>query len=147
VIEDMGMEFIKPQPKTPAAGRDLDAYCTRCKFETAHVIVAMDGQRIVRVQCKSCQSVHAYRGGPPTPRSSSRASGRTKQPLTASEYDRLMIGRDTSRARSYKPAEIYAAEEVINHAKFGLGVVVRVLADRKVEVAFDSGVKVLVHQR
>ncbi len=140
------MEFIKPESKAPAPGREVDAYCGKCKLELAHVIIAMKGSKIAKVECKTCHAVHAFRGGPPAPRKA-RASKKTKEALTANEYDTLVAGRDLSRAKPYRPATAFAADDVINHATFGLGVVIKVLADKKIEVGFPVGLKVLVHDR
>jgi hypothetical protein len=141
------MEFIKPESKAPAPGKEVDAYCGKCKLELAHIIVAMNGSRIAKVECKTCHGVHAYRGGPPAPRKRRVAAKGERQPLTPGEYDTLIAGRDLSRARAYRPASVFGANDVIDHPTFGLGVVVRVLADGKIEVGFPVGLKLLVHDR
>ncbi len=43
-------------------GADIDAFCTRCKLDTIHVVVAMKpaGDTPKRVECKSCHSLHMY---------------------------------------------------------------------------------------
>ena len=45
------------------AGGECDAYCTKCKRDTLHNIVAMDatGKTPAQVQCRSCQGTHKYR--------------------------------------------------------------------------------------
>jgi hypothetical protein len=58
-----------------------------------------------------------------------------------------MKGRDLSRAKPYKPVLRYEEDDVLSHATFGIGAVMKLLADDKVEVAFPSGIKVLVHGR
>ena len=55
-----------------SAGKDLDAYCGRCKLELSHRILAMDGTHIHRVRCLTCNADHAYRRAP-----SQRASGQS----------------------------------------------------------------------
>ena len=56
-------------------GGEVDVFCTRCKMELGHTILAMVGQTIARVQCNTCRGQHAYRAAPGTskPRSSSPA--------------------------------------------------------------------------
>ena len=138
--------------KPHKAGGEVDAHCTKCKLELAHVIVAMVGPRIVRVQCKTCGSLHAFRGGPPTPRErrTSETASRhaaTRPPPTPSDYERNLNGRDLSRARTYRPAIRFEPQDVVSHPTFGLGVVTRVLPDNKIEVSFPAGGKILVHAR
>jgi hypothetical protein len=136
------------------AGSDIDAYCSKCDLDLAHVIIAMVGDRVVRVQCKTCRSPHAYRGKQSVdgrtksaskkaaPGGSARASA-----ARASDFDRAMQGKDLSRALRYKPATTFAPGDVIDHASFRFGVVVKLLSDSKIEVLFETGAKTLVHAR
>lgn len=43
------------------AGAIIEANCTRCNDLTGHVIVAMVGGEVVKVECRACGSVHRYR--------------------------------------------------------------------------------------
>jgi hypothetical protein len=129
----------------PAAGKETDAYCTKCKLVLNHVIIAMNGPRIARVQCLTCEGVHAYRANPPGTRK--KASSRRSEPTPAELYERLMEGRDVASAKGYRLEAHFDEGDVLNHKKFGLGLVTRVLADAKIEVIFEDGVKVLVHER
>ncbi|MEE8409143.1 MAG: hypothetical protein V3T05_06035 [Myxococcota bacterium] len=136
-----------PRKPPPAAGQETDAYCTKCKLILNHVIIAVNGRRIARVQCLTCEGTHAYRAS--IPGSRARGGGRksSASPSPEQMYEQLMEGRDVSRARAYKLAEKFDEGEVLNHTKFGLGLVTRVLADLKVEVFFPAGKKILVHGR
>lgn len=135
------------------AGSDIDALCTKCGFELAHVVVAMVGERVVRVQCKTCGTTHAFRRAvdaraPRAPRpAGSKSSAARSGGISRNEYERLLQGKDVSRARRYRPVERFAAGDVIDHPTFGLGVVNRVLADGKVDVVFQAEMKTLVHAR
>jgi hypothetical protein len=140
------MEFKKPESKAPAPGKEVDAYCGKCKLELAHIIIAMKATKIAKVECKTCHALHAYRTKAPAPRKP-RGAKKGKLPLTASEYETLIAGRDLSGAKPYKQDTTFAAEEVINHATFGLGVITKILTDKKIEVGFKVGLKVLVHDR
>lgn len=136
-----------PRKPPPAAGKETDAYCTKCKLILNHVIIAVNGRRIARVQCLTCDGTHAYRASIPGSRArgGGRKGGSAKSP--EQEYEQLMEGRDFSQARSYKLADKFEEGEVVNHTKFGIGLVTRVLADLKLEVVFPAGKKVLVHGR
>ncbi len=125
------------------AGADVDAYCTKCKLVLAHVIIAMKGPHPVRVECKTCRAVHAYKRETP--------SGAKKAPREVgprvSELDKLLAGKDISKATRYAPAVRFEEQEVVDHKLFGIGIVTRALSDDKIEVVFKDGVKVLVHAR
>lgn len=43
------------------AGDRITSRCTRCNDLTGHVIVAMVGAEVVKVQCLACGSTHKYR--------------------------------------------------------------------------------------
>jgi hypothetical protein len=135
------------------AGQDVDAWCGKCKKVFRHVIHAVVDGTPVRVECKTCGAVHRYKA-------SQRASGRTtatarrkKAPAgppvdnSLIEYQEAILGRTEADGRRYAINETFADDEVVIHSKFGLGVVVQVLPDRKVEVRFRQGVRTLVHER
>lgn len=136
-------------------GSDTDAFCNKCQLDLAHIIVAMVGDRIVRVQCKTCRTTHAYRRKEVTesrPRTSTaaagtRSSGGRSGGATRRQYEELMHGKDISRARRYRPVESFTAGDVLDHPSFKLGIVTRLLSDGKIEVAFGDGLKTLVHGR
>ena len=135
-------------------GGDIDAFCTKCKLVLAHVVIAMDGTRVVRVECKTCRGVHAYRKDPSSTserrtatKSSSKSSTPKRAAVGANDYERVIKGQDLSRAQRYKAASHYDEGDVLDHVTFGLGMVMRALADSKIEVLFPAGLKVLVHNR
>jgi hypothetical protein len=136
------------------AGSDVDTLCTKCDLELAHVIVAVNAGKPVRVQCKTCHTVHAFRGGggssarkPPTKSNGTTRASSGRISASAAQYDDLMQGKDLSRAVRYKPADTFNASDVLDHREFGIGLVTRVLADQKLEVLFRAGVKILAHAR
>jgi hypothetical protein len=142
-----------PSTKT---GGDVDAFCSKCQLELAHVVVAVVTGRPAKVQCKTCGTVHAYRGGSnssgakkkrPAAGSARVAGSRSRGGAKRNDYDDLMKGRDLSRAQRYKPATIFSEGAVISHPIFGVGIVTRALSDGKIEVLFQAGSKVLVHSR
>ena len=57
----------------PGPGDRIEARCTRCNDITRHVIVALVGGDIVKVECRACGSVHKYYP-PATPK---EAKGKT----------------------------------------------------------------------
>src|SRR4051812_44953052 len=122
-------------------GGDIDAYCTRCKMELGHTVLAMVGSRPVRVRCNTCQGEHNYRGkSAPAPRKASAA--REKPQVTS--WEALLAQKDLSRARKYSARERFEADEVLSHPVFGIGLVQEVRGD-KIQVAFKADVKTLVH--
>jgi len=137
-------------------GKDIDSYCGKCKMTLAHVIVAMNGTKVVQAQCKTCYATHAYRADPATrvkKAASTRAGSGTrtakaaKPQFTATEFDVVMSQRNIAKAKRYGIRETFITTDVIDHKKFGLGAVVTNLEDDKIEVLFRDGPRVLVHSR
>jgi len=136
-----------------AAG-DVDSWCTKCRMWLAHTIVAMVAGTPKRVVCNTCHGVHAYRPHPPgeSPKAkkSSVPKGRAPaKPRKAkiSEWETRVGGRDRREARPYKPQETFKVDEIMDHRKFGIGLVIATLAGDKIKVLFETGDKILVHSR
>ncbi|HLM74940.1 MAG TPA: hypothetical protein VK459_19660, partial [Polyangiaceae bacterium] len=47
--------------KKPKTGGEIDAYCTKCRLDLLHRIIAMVGDSVKKVECKTCGSHHLYR--------------------------------------------------------------------------------------
>ena len=62
-----------------SAGSTIETRCTRCKGVLNHTIVAMVGEKIVRVECSTCHNMHAYHPDKTT------TSGAAKKKLTVAE--------------------------------------------------------------
>ncbi|MEO1227357.1 MAG: hypothetical protein AAFZ18_00525 [Myxococcota bacterium] len=137
-------------------GDDIDSKCLpSCGpgLVLAHTIVAMDGDKIVRVKCNTCQKTHTYR----SPDSASEAtaakrkSARKKREEAATaaavDFDDLAKSVDLSQAAKYSTKEPLEARQVVEHPKFGTGIVFALKEDNKAEIIFRDGPRVLIHNR
>lgn len=134
------------------AGQDCDAWCGKCKMVLRHVIHAVVEGNPVRVECKTCRGIHKYK--PSEKGTGARRRTRTarreaapKADQTLLEYERLTKDKTIDDGRKYSIKETFADSEIVLHPKFGLGIVKKVMPDRKIEVHFREGVRVLVHSR
>ncbi|MEC8050684.1 MAG: hypothetical protein VX210_07805 [Myxococcota bacterium] len=137
-----------------SAGHDIDTYCSRCKLDLAHVIIALSAGQPVRVLCKTCNSEHAFRKPKRkttgvTKRAASKKSTTSapQGPLSTEAYHQMLSGRDLSRSRRYTIKETFEVDDVLDHKKFGIGLVTKMLGDQKIEVTFREGAKILIHDR
>jgi hypothetical protein len=136
-----------------SAGENIEARCTRCRTVLNHTIVAMVGERVVRVECNTCHSMHNYirekTAELPAPRrksASASASGKAKkEPGRAEreEWDTLRATMEGKPVQTYDMNGKYRANDLVEHAVFGLGIVLRVVGPNKMEVCFRSGKKLL----
>jgi hypothetical protein len=137
-----------------AVGRDVDSWCTRCKLILAHTVESMIGGKITRVHCNTCHAQHAYRPHPPGESLAERRIGRPAAPRAArptaaapraDDYAAALGGRDPSTARAYTTHERFAANDLVAHPIFGVGVVMLLKDRTKIDVLFRDGLKTLVH--
>ena len=140
--------------KKLSAGDNIEAHCTRCRTILNHTIVAMVGERVVRVECNTGRGMHNYIGvktaSAPTPRTSSRksapVSGKAKkEPGRAEreEWDSLRAAMEEKPVRAYDMNGKYRANDLVEHDVFGLGIVQLVVGPNKMNVLFQSGKKLL----
>lgn len=127
-------------------GGDILSYCGKCKRELAHVIVAIVGNKPARVICKTCQSPHNYRSGDRTTTQTPKAPRATRTFVKNSDYwEEQMATKKQVPMKPYKTQELFKLGDVINHSKFGLGIVEEVKTNGKIVVLFRDEERVLIH--
>ena len=58
-----------------------------------------------------------------------------------------MEGREAGSADPYAVSSKFGADDLIDHPTFGLGIVKEARSGNKIEVLFEEGPKLLVHNR
>ena len=140
--------------KKLSAGDNIEARCTRCRTVLNHTIVAMVGERVVRVECNTCRGMHNYSGvktaAAPAPRSSSPKGPAVprkarKEPGMAEreEWESLRAAMEGKPAKTYDMNGKYRVNDLVEHNVFGLGIVQLVAGPNKMNVLFQSGKKLL----
>jgi len=130
------------------------AYCTSCKMDLNHTVVAMKGDRIIKVQCRTCKKDHAYKApknvNDPTqapvkkPRATKEQRAADSTPVEV-EWTKLMSAHASSETRAYSARSSFALADKVKHPTFGEGIVNKLIYPNKVEVIFQSDVKILIH--
>lgn len=137
-----------------SAGDIIEARCTRCRAVMNHRIVAMVGERVVRVECNTCNGVHNYHQPGETKTPAAGKSGRNveisprktrKEPAAADrdEWESLLPTMQAERAISYDMNGKYQLNDLIEHTAFGVGIVKLLIRPNKMEVLFRGGKKLL----
>jgi hypothetical protein len=123
-----------------------------------HMVVAMKGDRIVKVQCKTCRKDHVYKapkgvtdpGAAPPPKTAStrksRASGESKSEAVPveTEWVRMMNIHPGGPSKGYSAKGQFELGDKIDHPTFGEGIVGKVIFPNKIEVVFRHDVKTLI---
>lgn len=146
-------------------GNEVEAYCTKCKLDTVHIITAADERVISRVMCQTCKSYHKYK--PPTAEQTLEPSVKIKKSKTPKEKKPVEVKESKSKTAktttrkmrtfeliledspksdriAYELAGNYTKGTVLEHKVFGTGVVKSVISDTKIQVQFREGMKILV---
>jgi hypothetical protein len=137
-----------------SVGKEVLSYCGKCKLTLAHMIVAMkDDTTIAKVKCKTCQATHAYKDPSKvrakkslgTSSNSSTRSTRKKDDHSISDIWMSAINKSTAKSQPYSPKTCFTNGDIIDHVKFGPGVVEKLLDGNKIEVIFRHEIKTLMH--
>ena len=123
-------------------GGTIDSWCGKCKLVLAHTIDAMIGDKPTRVQCNTCNAQHTFKAQQPNATS---ASSEVRGKPRSTRYQILLKGKDTALAKAYSSRDRYAPGDLMQHAVFGFGVATAVKDGTKVEVLFEGGSKMLIH--
>jgi hypothetical protein len=151
-------------PKTLKPGSEVDAWCTKCRMDLLHRIIAMEGPKIARVECRTCNGHHNYRRPKSAPapvttkaeRSPAKA-GTARSPALSgrklaaheierqreSTWEKAVLGKPMTSFRAYRASQTFASGDLIRHGKFGDGYIVRIIDRQKVEVMFKDGPRTL----
>ena len=141
--------------KTLSAGSEIDAWCTKCKLDLGHRIIAMVEDRPKRVVCSTCGSQHNYRApktlttgvrirkvlksaAPKSP--SARAKAENDRQV---EWERRIAGNTLESFKRYTIDKLFEPDDLVTHKKFGEGYVVDVLDPKKVTIMFKDGLRTL----
>ena len=125
-------------------GDDIETYCGRCKAERTHLIASMSTAAVpADVICRTCNSQHRYRRPADAakpgrePRAGSAEGSTRRTTRTVRETPPLS-------ARAYSTTETYAEGEWIEHKTHGVGKI-KAVRGGKIDVAFDSALRTLLH--
>ncbi|MEK6707086.1 MAG: hypothetical protein AABZ06_15015 [Bdellovibrionota bacterium] len=135
--------------------KEIMSYCTSCKMDLNHVIVAMKGDRAAKVQCLTCKKEHAYRipkgiTEPPAKKTPSRRKTKDKAGSgevvsIQVEWEKLMASHLESPVKSYSTKAQFNIGDKLSHPSFGEGIVGKLIFPNKLEVIFRDYMKTLIH--
>ena len=138
---------------TSAVATETLSYCTSCKMDLNHMIAAMKGDRIARVQCLTCKKEHTYKApkGIDTPKVAKKRASKKKDAEEAAshsievEWEKLMSTHKDAPFKSYSTKGHFVLGDKIAHPTFGEGIVGKLIYPNKLEVVFRTDLKVLIY--
>ena len=134
-------------------GKEILSYCTSCKMDLGHVIVAMKGERVAKVHCNTCKKDHAFRkpksitepAKKRKPRKSSSPDDNLDTKSIEAEWERLMEAHKDTQFKTYNMRQPFQLGDKVKHAKFGDGIVGKMIYPNKLEIIFRDDVRILIH--
>lgn len=144
-------------------GSEIDAWCTSCRADKTHRIIAVINGNPKKVECLSCKGHHLYRAtsaqkeaaaahkrasrgdAAPSTRASraSMPASRKKEEDLVATWEKAIAGQPFESFKPYRIDRTFAKGELVRHTKFGDGVVTTILDANKCEVLFREGMKTL----
>jgi hypothetical protein len=113
------------------AGKNIESYCTKCGLNLDHTIMAMIGDTIAKVRCKTCGGAHKFRN--PAALSNKRTARVQKKAgaeATAAIVWEAGLAEAKGKERDYSSALKYRVGDVVNHHVFGKGIVLKLYANK-----------------
>ena len=133
------------------------AYCSQCKMDLSATVVAMRGDQIVRVQCRTCRGERAFKApkgvtdpkqAPPPKSASTKAartpSGEREDHSVSAEWRKALLAHKDRPLNPYSTKNPTAVGDRIAHPSFGEGVVLKQIHPNKAEIIFEMDLKVLI---
>ena len=128
-------------------GEDVIAYCTKCKKDLNHVIVALVKEKVKKVLCKTCEKEHVYRApkgkkAPAKKKTATRAKKKKVSPVE--EWEMAMEQAKDATVKAYAQDGSFGEGEKVDHSTFGQGLIVKLISPNKMEVIFEEGSKFMI---
>ena len=139
-------------------GKNIDAFCSRCGFMLAHIVLYEMGGAVRGVKCRTCGAEHRYHGPAPEkrrvvpavrPNGCGAAAPRQKvvRPADARQWEARNAAMTTDAVVwDYRWTERYEKGDAIAHPSFGRGFIESVTTE-DMQVLFREGRKRMAMNR
>ena len=133
-----------------SAGEYIKAWCPRCNLKSDHTIIAIVDNLPKKIKCNSCDEHHNLSakqcGKSRTISKSTIRKSRSKE-ATYEKYLSRLTGGDPANSIKYNIKGNFEKDQVIDHLKFGIGIVLSVMQIDKIEILFKDGPKLLIQNQ
>ncbi len=135
-----------------AVGKEVLSQCSKCKHALAHIIVTMKNEKTIgKVQCKTCEHTHVYKDPSKVKLKKAKAKSKTGRRKSSensiSDIWMEAINKSSSKSQAYSIKNNFIIGDIIDHTKFGPGVVEKLMDQDKIEVIFRHDIKILMHNK
>lgn len=116
-----------------SAGDNIASYCTKCRLVLDHTVVAMDGELVAKVTCRTCGRTHKFRHPEDAPKA---RKTKVKAEASADQWEAAISGA-SGKPQAYRMDSKYRVGDVVDHDRFGKGIV-RMVYVNKCDVLFQD---------
>lgn len=133
----------------PPVAKSFYTFCKKCEADRYHVVLAHKTATSASIQCEICKSKKSYSlpkaGGTKSKTGGTGRAGAPRRTHTG-DYEVRVQNMQGTDATPYSIKGKFSENQKLNHAKFGIGFVIKTYTD-KVDVIFPDEVKTLMHNR
>jgi len=119
------------------AGDNIASWCTKCKLNLDHTIVAMDGEQVVKVKCRTCGSTHKFRNPADAPKTRTPRAKAADGATAAGSRWETALSESRGKSLPYTMDAKYRVGDCVVHERFGKGVVLKLYVN-KCDVLFQD---------
>jgi len=126
-------------------GKEVLSHCNKCKLPLAHIIVSMKSQKTIgKVICNTCKATHVYKD-PNKVKKKKASTRKTKKTESHLEQFNNAIKAASDKMQNYSLKTQFYKGDLIQHPKFGKGVIEKTLDTNKIMVIFEDQIRTLIH--
>ncbi len=136
----------------PAVAKSFYTMCKKCGADRYHTVLTHTSSTSAKLQCEICKSKKTYtlpkEGTPKVAKTvvNKTASGAVKPRNHASDYELRIQNQMLQDPTQYSIKLSFKENQKIQHPKFGVGFIQKVMSDR-VDVIFSDEVRTLIHNK
>ncbi len=131
-----------------SVGKDVVSYCGKCKLTLGHIIVTMKNANTPgKVECNTCKATHNFRSAPVKKTGATRTRRASKKTIPVPELWKQEMAKAKADSVPYSIRGSFLKGDIIEHKKFGPGIVQDIVDNDKIEVIFNSEIRMLVHNK
>lgn len=124
----------------------------------------MLGEKPKKVECLTCHGQHVFKANAPgskekkkrLSKGTTKSKGKNEAEKKKTRLERIkekeneewrsaLASRDLGTAKPYAMSSSYTIDDIVDHSKFGIGVVTNVINSQKMEILFEDGYKLMVY--
>lgn len=133
----------------PPVAKSFYTLCKKCEADRYHKVLAHTTPRTAKIECEVCHSKKTYTIPKPGASKTSKvaiARAASSRRSHSGDFENRSQKSQAKDGAAYSIKGKFSEDQKLNHAKFGIGFVVKVY-DHKIDVMFSDEVKTLMHNR